>query len=86
MRDRQREAGESGTGTEVGPTLIWLWPTDCRQPEGIIEVAFPEAFQLLRAQEPEPDRIGVGKLKGCPIVGGQGRAPRRRVGGGQCFT
>jgi len=66
--------------------FIWLWSTDCRQPEGIIEVAVPEALQLLRAQKSEPDRFGVSKLKGCPIVGSQGRAPLGRVGYGQCFT
>ena len=66
--------------------LIRLRSTDCREPEGIIEVAFPEALQLLRTEEPEPDRFGVGVLKGCLIVGGQRRAPLRRVGNGQCFT
>lgn len=70
MRDRQWEAGQPGPRPEIGPALTWSWPTDCRQPEGVIEVAFPEALQLFRAQEPEPDRFGVGPLKEYPLVGG----------------
>jgi hypothetical protein len=49
MRDRQWEAGQSSPGPQVGPTLIGPWSTDGRQPEGIVEMAFPEAAQLLRS-------------------------------------
>lgn len=86
MCDRQWEAWQSGARSQVGPTLTWLRPTDRRQPKGIIEVALPEALQLLRSKEPEPDRFGVRLLQSCPLVGGQGGAPLRRVGDGQCFT
>jgi hypothetical protein len=86
MRDRQWETGQSSPRPEVSPTLTWSWATDCRQSKGIVEVPLPEALQFPRAEEPEPDRFGVGLLQGCPLVGGQGRAPLRRFGYGQCFT
>jgi hypothetical protein len=85
MGDCQRKAGQPGTRPEVGPALSWRRCSNPRQPEGVVQVPFPEPFPLSWAQEPELDRLGVGVLQELRLFGCQGRAPWRGVAVGPMF-
>jgi hypothetical protein len=78
MGDRQRQAGQPGTRSKVGPTLSRRWHSNRRQPEGVIQMPIPEPLLLPRAKEPEPDRLGVGLLQELRFFSSEKRTPRRR--------
>ena len=63
MRDRERKSWQSSARAEVGPTFPWLGSPDYGQPEGVIEVSFPQALLFSRAQEAELDSLGIGLLQ-----------------------
>jgi hypothetical protein len=60
----QRQARQTCARSKVGPVLLWLRSSNCRQAESIIQVPLPEPLLFSRPQEPEPDRIGVDLLQG----------------------
>jgi hypothetical protein len=85
MGNSQRQARQTCARSKVGPALLWLRSSNCRQAESIIQVPLPEPLLFSRPQEPEPDRIGVDLLQGRCIARTYARTPLVGVAVGPMF-